>query len=216
MPHRIPVRCRELSRIPGATCLTQCETSHAPGSRGDLPNGCDGFLHCGTCSGLETCGGEAPNVCACTPRACPADASWSCENTSLPTDRRVALDGSAEDDLGVVGKLGAPAHRDGTGVDRALRRSERGRLLPLHGQRRRGRRGGATPRARSGNASRGGRRSRRAPARSPRRGWPRSGSAPRCGWRRSPAPASKGSPPPWGSSRPGSPRRRSSPAPRRG
>jgi hypothetical protein len=115
MPHRIPVRCRELSRIPGATCLTQCETSHAPGSRGDLPNGCDGFLHCGTCSGLETCGGEAPNVCACTPRACPADASWSCEDTSLPTDRQVALDGSAKDDLGVVGKLGAPAHRDGTG-----------------------------------------------------------------------------------------------------
>ncbi|MDP7040031.1 MAG: VCBS repeat-containing protein [Myxococcota bacterium] len=50
-----------------------CEDSGA--NCGLLPNGCGGFLECGTCMGLETCGGGGANQCGfghCTAQGCAA------------------------------------------------------------------------------------------------------------------------------------------------
>jgi hypothetical protein len=56
----------------GGVCMpSDCVIEHK--NCGTVPDGCDGSLACGSCSGFDSCGGAGEaNVCGCTPTTCVA------------------------------------------------------------------------------------------------------------------------------------------------
>jgi hypothetical protein len=65
------------ARCAPTTCAAQSANC------GTIGDGCGNALDCGTCSGLDTCGGGGvPNQCGCTPTTCAAQGDANCG--SLP------------------------------------------------------------------------------------------------------------------------------------